>query len=219
MKKVWIIAVIFSLLVTLNAKEVVGKYIAYERLKRDIVITFKIDGKEKMFFASDPFGEVEEILSKRQNEFVRIKYSIRTDNGAEILENVYFNDGVILLKEKSIVNDSINDIDENEKACNNGDTEKCYELALANAGFLEAPGYYNKACEGGHSKACYELAGIYELGNRAVEKDVELSKKFYRMACKGGYSDACEVVKKLDKNFGNKKLTFYDKFNTLFPKL
>ena len=172
-----------STLTTLNAKEkeVVGEYISYKVLPVGYELSLKIDGKEKVFFT---FQVNEEVLKKHKNEFVRIKLY-----DGEGLKNVYFNNGNTAIEEY----DFSTDMDANEKACNNGNAQKCYELAQENAGFLEATGYYNTACEGGHVKACYELASIYELGNRAVEKDVELSKKFYRMACKGGYSDACGV--------------------------
>ena len=191
MKKAWIIGTLFSLFITLSAKEVVGKYISYEQYAESVGVLVEIDGKVKEFEMMD--FDVK-ILEKYKNKFGRIKYS---NDGYESLENIYFNDGTTLKEEHQ--SNSFFTLDRNEKDCNNGDTQKCYELAQENAGFLEATGYYNKACEGGHAKACNELAQIYELGNRAVQKDVELAKKYYKLACKNGISDACEVNKEVDR--------------------
>jgi len=54
-----------------------------------------------------------------------------------------------------------------QKACDEGDAQKCFKLAVAyDVGSIKrdakkAHALYRKACYGGHAVACFNLASIY----------------------------------------------------------
>jgi TPR repeat protein len=69
------------------------------------------------------------------------------------------------------------------QACDLGEGEGCYELAL-HAG-VDAPaavGPYQEACDAGIAKACTNLGFMYENG-KGVPVDLEAAARLYRLGC------------------------------------
>jgi TPR repeat protein len=55
--------------------------------------------------------------------------------------------------------------------------------------YQRAKDLYLKTCNEGHGLSCYRLAGIFEMGDKQVDK--ERAKIFLKKACDGGVSEAC----------------------------
>jgi TPR repeat protein len=91
-------------------------------------------------------------------------------------------------------------------ACEGGDTEGCYHLALllvrdsasrcptcryvVPKDEARAAALFGKACSAGVPGACFELARLLEEG-RGLAKDPAAAADLYADACEGGVPDAC----------------------------
>jgi uncharacterized protein len=56
--------------------------------------------------------------------------------------------------------------------------------------FAGAVTFYRKACDGGDAEGCYELAVLYDEA-KGVPFDYDLRTAFFAKACKGGFEKAC----------------------------
>ncbi|MDD4883970.1 tetratricopeptide repeat protein [Sulfuricurvum sp.] len=84
-----------------------------------------------------------------------------------------------------------------EKACENGNTDGCFNLAQMydqGEGFSEndvkAVEYFTKACDGNDFQGCFNLGMMYANGN-GVTKNKFKAVELFDKACKGGEGNGC----------------------------
>lgn len=70
-------------------------------------------------------------------------------------------------------------------ACDLGDADGCYDLALKLTDDRKAAAAYQQACDGGNALACTNLGWRYERG-RGVVLDAEVAARLYERGCAGG---------------------------------
>ncbi|MEA2073501.1 MAG: tetratricopeptide repeat protein [Campylobacterota bacterium] len=85
-----------------------------------------------------------------------------------------------------------------DKACSEGKTDGCYNLAYVYAtgkGVLhdekKAAGLYSRGCDGGDLQACSNLGALYENGVGGIQRDFYKSSRLYAKSCNGGNVDGC----------------------------
>lgn len=69
-------------------------------------------------------------------------------------------------------------------ACDLGDADGCYELALKRPNDRRGAAAYQQACDGGNALACTNLGWMYERG-QGVALDTELGARLYERGCAG----------------------------------
>jgi uncharacterized protein len=109
------------------------------------------------------------------------------------------------------------------KACERGNSNACYNLAITYVKDLTAvQNYFNaallfkKACNNGLKEACFGLGTLYENG-KGVIQNVSKAATFYKLACDKGHTTACNdlAVKYMT---GKGVLQDYTKASVLFKK-
>jgi TPR repeat protein len=70
------------------------------------------------------------------------------------------------------------------RACDLGDGNGCYLLALQLGNTKEGAAAYEQACDDGNSLACTNLGFIYERGE-GVPKDLREAARLYKLGCRG----------------------------------
>lgn len=92
------------------------------------------------------------------------------------------------------------------KACNYGDIDTCYALAVKHyrgdtdgikKDVMRSFYLFKKTCDKGKLEGCNNLAVIYNNGKGGVPKNLALAKSLFTNACKGGYKPSCKNLQKL----------------------